>query len=250
MAGELTEFADRVYTHDGTIRFFGFRLQRCMTVVRLAGDALFVHSPNRLDDGLRGALDALGEVRYVGAPNKMHSFAVDDFAAAYPTAMFCAAPGLPERRPGLAFQRVLGDRPEAEWADELDQAIVEGNAFFREVVFLHRATGTLIVTDLVENIRREHVSWWGWVVCRMVGVYGRPAASPEHAIYTLDADAAAASLDRILAWDFDRIVLAHGVRIERGGKAVFAQVAEDLVRRARGRGWLKRWFNRRMAAIQ
>ncbi|MHA1538193.1 MAG: hypothetical protein ACTSUD_11610 [Alphaproteobacteria bacterium] len=35
-------------------------------------------------------------------------------------------------------------------------------------------------------------------------------------------------LERILGWDFERIVLAHGHLIERGGKAVFAEAMRWL----------------------
>lgn len=73
--------------------------------------------------------------------------------------------------------------------------------------------------------------------------------APEHAFFTLDADAAETSLARIRAWDFDRIVLAHGTRIEDGGKAVFEQIADSLVARARKRWRVTRSWHRAVAAV-
>jgi hypothetical protein len=239
----LEELAPGLFVHDGRKRFLGFLIHRCMTVIRLPSGVLWVHSPNALDKGLRAELDRLGRVGFVVAPNAMHGFAVDAFARAYPEARVLVAPNFPERHPGLGFTRVLGDAPEPAWAGELDQAIVAGNPFLHEVVFLHRATRTLVVTDLVENMRREHLSWWGRVLGRVFDFYGKPVPSPEHCLYTLDPDAAAASLERIRSWDFERIVLSHGARIECDAPGVFAQVAETLVERVRRRApWKRRLF--------
>jgi hypothetical protein len=246
----LTEWAPDLYVHDGAKRFLGFRIQRCMTIVRLAGGSLFVHSPNTLDDALRQAVSRLGEVEFIVAPNAMHAHAVDQFSAAWPRAVVCADPGLRRRHPDLRIDRDLGEFPEAEWHDDLDQATVDGNVFFREVVFLHRASRTLIVTDLIENLHAEHLSPFGRLTCRLFGVYGHPTASPEHSLYTVDPDAAETSLSKIGALDFDRITLAHGRRIERDGKRVFDTVARELVSRVRRRGPARRWFFAWMARWQ
>lgn len=244
------ELAPDLFIHDGWKRFYGFRLHRWMTVVRLSGGRLFVHSPNALDEETRAELDRLGQVAIVVAPNKMHNHAVDRFAAAYPSARFFAAPGLPERRPDLRFEGLLGEHPAPEWADEIDQAIVAGNAFFSEVLFLHRATGTLIVTDLVENIHAEHVGPFGRVAVRLLGLYRKARASPEHRLYTLDPEAAEASLAKALEWEFDRIVLAHGRPIESDGKAVLQRVVDEMLSGARRRGRAAARINALMARWQ
>jgi hypothetical protein len=43
-----------------------------------------------------------------------------------------------------------------------------------------------------------------------------------------DKAAARASLERILSWDFDRILLCHGPIVESGGKAVFREAYSFL----------------------
>ena len=69
-------------------------------------------------------------------------------------------------------------------------------------------------------------------------------------MYTLDPDAAETSLDKIGQWDFERIVLAHGDRIEHDAKRVFAQVAEALLRRARRRAPLRQRLFRLLSRWQ
>lgn len=45
-----------------------------------------------------------------------------------------------------------------------------------------------------------------------------PRTSPGHEALFRNKAAARASLERILSWDFDRIILAHGHVVETGGK--------------------------------
>jgi len=79
-----------------------------MTVIKLADGGLFLHSPVKLDPELRAALDQLGPVRFVAAPNRAHHLFVGDYIGAFPEATIFAAPGLPEKRKDLNFHGVLG----------------------------------------------------------------------------------------------------------------------------------------------
>jgi hypothetical protein len=65
----LTAFAEHIWTAARPARFWGVETGSRMTVVRLAGGGLFVHSPVALDPATRRAVDALGPVRAVVAPS-------------------------------------------------------------------------------------------------------------------------------------------------------------------------------------
>lgn len=56
-------------------------------MLRLPGDALWVHSPCAPTDEVCAALDALGEVRWIVVPNKFHHLQVPATAARYPQAV-------------------------------------------------------------------------------------------------------------------------------------------------------------------
>lgn len=243
-AGEpLALFAEGLWLHMSEVRFYGVRLPTRASVVRLADGGLLVHSPPRPDAALRSALDALGPVRHVVSPNKIHHLGIAAFAAAYPGAGVWASPGLPERRPDLRFRGVLGDRPEPDWAGDLDQACTRGNVFFEEVVFLHRASGTLVVADLVERLVPEALPAGAAFFARALRLADRALASPEHRAYTVDVEAAGAAFDRMLAWDFDAIVLAHGELVRRGGKETLRRVRDHLLREVRERpAWKRRLY--------
>jgi len=231
----LREFAQGIHLVESTVRFYGVRVQTRMTVVRLSDSRLFLYSPVTLDASTRRDLDRLGEVAFIVSPNKIHHLSMGEYIDAYPDAKAFASPGLPERRPDLSFDGVLGDQPDPAWASDLDQAAVRGNIFFSEIVFLHRASGTLLVADLVENFDRHTASLLGRALARLFGVGSKPVASPEHRLYTSDAAAAAESLERIRSWDFERIVVSHGTLIESEGRAVIDAVGAHLLDQVRRR---------------
>jgi len=192
-----------------------------MTVCRFRSGALWVHSPVSPDDALCAALRALGPVRWIVAPSRLHHLGVLDFARAFPDAALYASPRLPAHRPDIPFRAVLGDAAEPDWADELDQARVEELRWLDEVVFLDRASRTLILTDLCE----EGSAAWpplSRVAARMLGTYERHGP-PRDMKWLLRRRPAATRrlVERILSWDFDRMILAHGRLIESGAQQAF-----------------------------
>jgi hypothetical protein len=188
-----------------------------MTVVRLSDGGLFLHSPIRLDGGLRAELDAVGEVRAIVAPNKFHHLFAGDCRSAYPKAKLYAAPGLPEKRKDIKFDGLLADEPRVEWRGELEQRIIRGMPMLNEVAFFHPASRTLILTDLVFNMPRGR-SWGLPVVSQILGLGGGFGPSRLGRWLIRDRQAARASLGTMLRWDFDRLILAHGDIVETGGR--------------------------------
>ncbi|MEE9281321.1 MAG: DUF4336 domain-containing protein [Myxococcota bacterium] len=205
----------------------GARLPARMLVVQLADGGLFVWSPLALSPGLREALGGLGPVRFVVAPNTFHHLFLADYAGGYPDAELWAAAGLAEKRSDLPLTGELGARPAEGWVGELDQQQIGPLGRFCEVAFLHRASRSLLLADLAFNLRglsraRDRLLW------RVVtGTYGRFGPS-RFARRSLGRDRAHVrdSLTRIAAWDFEHIVVAHGVPIKGGGREVFRAAFE------------------------
>jgi hypothetical protein len=221
--------ADRLWTREMPLSFFGLKVSTRMSVVRLSGEGggLWLHSPVALDRTLREKLDELGRVRFVVCPNRGHHMFAGEYFAAYPDARFYAAPGLSEKRPDLPFDGVLRDEPELGWGQDLEQAIFRGERLLREVVFYHQESRTLIVTDLVQSTDSGSPLLTR-LVMRLMGIYERPGVPLHIRLGFRDKEAGRASLSRVLSWDFDRIVLAHGLVVESGGKAVFREVYSFL----------------------
>jgi hypothetical protein len=188
-----------------------------MTVVRLRDGGLLLHSPVRLDAGTRSALDALGPVRAVVAPSKVHHLFVGDYTPVYPDAVVYGAPGLAAKRPRLRVDHVLGDEAPADWRGDIDQHVFRGAPVLNEVVFLHRSTRTLVLTDLAFNVPAAGTSGapiFHW----LVGAAGRFGPHRMVRAFIRDRRAARASVDRLLGWDFDRVIVSHGNVLEAGGR--------------------------------
>lgn len=226
----LKEIGGGLRYAEGDVRFYGAEIQTRMSVVTLPDKGLLVISPLILTSQMKHALDALGPVRHIASPNKIHNQGLTSFAAAYPEARLWASPGLVERRTDLRFDGTLDDHPHPDWAPVLDQLVTKGNLFFSEAVFFHGASRTLIVADLVENISDETVkSKRDQGIAKAFHIFGRPLPSPEFRLYTSNAEAAGARLDKIGAWDFERILMAHGTIITDDAHGALREVRDFLV---------------------
>lgn len=213
----LRPLSEAVHVQEVSFRLGGMDLGGRMTVVRLPDGGLWIHSPVRLDAQTRAAVDALGPVRFLVAPNVMHHLFVGDWAAAYPGARVVAPAGLRRKRPELRLDAELTDTPAPGYEEVFSQQLMRGMPKLDEYVFLHRPSRTLLVTDLAFHIRQSP-SWLTRTYIKLFGAYGKLA--PTLLIKTMVKDRAAlrASLDTVLGWDFERVVVCHGEVLERGGR--------------------------------
>lgn len=121
-----------------------------MAVVRLPGDGgLWVWSPVALTQEVRAAIDAVGPVRHLIAPNSLHHTFLDEWPAAYPDARVHAASGLSREVAGAEIHSTTGEEPDPAWGGVIDQVAVLGNRITTEVVFFHRPSASVLVTNLV-----------------------------------------------------------------------------------------------------
>lgn len=217
---ELQSWADDIWIAQAPLRFFGVPFGTRMTVVRLDDGSLLLHSPIRISPGLQGRIEQLGAVRHIVSPNKLHHLFLDDAMAAFPGATLHVPPGLVEKRPGLSSGLELGDAPPQAWAGELEQLVIRGSSRMQEVVFFHPPSRTLIVADLCEYFG-PHSPLLTRALARVARMYGRPRMPPDWQFSFRDDEARRASFSRLMAWDFERVILAHGALLESGAKAVF-----------------------------
>ncbi|HEU4538692.1 MAG TPA: DUF4336 domain-containing protein [Polyangiaceae bacterium] len=221
----LTPFAPELFTSERPLRFLGVETGARMTVVRLR-DGLVVHSPAPLTPVLRAEVDALGPVKAIVAPSLFHHLGVKSWLEAYPGVLSFACPGLERKRSDLPWGRILGDAPEPEWVGELDQVFFRARSLENEVVFHHPASRTLICADAVFNLG-HHPSTFTRLVAFVLGAR-RPGATLLERVMIRDRRGAREQIDRMLAWNVERIVLSHGPLIESGGHEVLRRAYEWL----------------------
>ncbi|HET6305301.1 MAG TPA: DUF4336 domain-containing protein [Myxococcota bacterium] len=213
----MRELAPDLWVAERSQRFYGLEVGTRMTVLRLADGSLLLHSPVSLDAALRRELDARGPVRFAVAPNRVHHLHAGEVASVYPEARLWIAPGLERKRPDLVFEGVLGDEAPAPWRGQVDQVFFRGRPYENEVVFHHRASRTLILCDLAFHFRAGTHPVTR-LLMQLIRSYDRFGPSRLDPLLIRDRKQARQSLERILAWDFDRIVVAHGDVLEHGGR--------------------------------
>lgn len=210
-----------------------------MVVVKLPDGSLWVHSPVALDEQLRSALEELGEVRHIVTPNTEHQKFAPFWIVAYPEAMSYACPGLREAKPGLGWKRsleelldqdVTSSAAPTEWGGAIELCWVRDRVpltrdmpFFNEVVFCHRPSRTLIVTDLWWNypsrddveveVPRSSLLWKFGMDRIYLPVY-------NGLMKTQSFDS---SISTILNWPWDYIAPSHGEPVAEDAKGVLAR---------------------------
>ena len=188
-----------------------------MTLLRRADGSLLVHSPVVLDQVLRGQIDELGEVSAVVAPNLWHHLFFEDFVACYPAASACVAPGLGEKIPGLAAYPSIDA---VDWLPDFDVHMVQGLPILNESAWFHRATGTLVLTDMLFCFGPEN-TWFTRLFARAQGMYQKLGFSRSMKLTIQDRAALAESVRVVAHWDIQRIVLAHDQLIESDAREQF-----------------------------
>lgn len=222
--------AEDIWTVDGPLERMPYLIGSIpfptrMTVVRLADGDLWCHSPVALDDALRSQIEALGRVRHLVSPNKIHYAHIGAWQRAWPDTVAWASPGVRERAASqhidVQFQQDLADAAPPAWQGQIEQLIFRGSRFMQEVVFFHRASRTLILADLIENFEPSRMSPWWRLMMRLGGCADPDGKLPIDLRMTFlgRKSIARACRERMLAWQPQRILLAHGRCYLRDGTA-------------------------------
>lgn len=206
-----------------------------MTVIRLSNGQLFLHSPVAFDERLAKSIQALGTIRHLVSPNQFHYAHIGEWAKAYPATVAWASPGVRARararRVNVTFARDLNEQPPEEWSEEIDQALIPGG-IFKEFVFFHKPSRTLILTDTVINLELDRVTQPWRAFTKLSGMY-----HPQGQIFfgmrlplLLQTKRAKAAITKMQSWQPERIVLSHG--------RCFDARADEVLLRLFGR-WLR-----------
>lgn len=220
----LESFGPSLYVADGpTVSFFGFPYPTRMAVARLADDSVWVWSPIALTRELADRVQSIGPVRYIVSPNKLHHLFLQEWADHWPEARLYAPPGLARRKPALRVHAELGDEPVSAWEADIDQVVFRGSIAMAEVAFFHRASRTAIIGDLIQRFKDEHLSGWKGMVMRFGGLAGEYGSTPrDWRSSFLRHGPARAALRKVLEWNPERLLIAHGACAQTGAANIIA----------------------------
>ena len=213
--------------HEVVLPFLRIPIWHRMTVLRLANGEVLLHSPTRLNSELRAAIDALGPVTSVIAPSWWHDLHLEETLSLYPRARLFAAPILLRSNLHVSAQALSEVAPDL-WKEQVVQTHVEGIALhFDEFVFYHRASRSLILADLLADDN----AFVGGFLRRLVRVASGtgPCFPRVFRLAVVNRKRFKASIERVLEWDFDRIIVGHGSIIETEGREAFRNAFQWLL---------------------
>lgn len=193
-----------------------------MTIVRLPGGSLWLHSPTEPDEALFQSIGKLGPIGFLIAPNTLHYWWIPDWKERFPSAQVYAVPGLePSAKRRLPAQAMLSNAPPPAWAGVIDQVLIVGD-LLTEAVFFHRPSRTLILTDLIENFETNQIrSWFYRKLISWSGAADPDGKAPidmQLSFYRWRKPLRAA-VEKMIAWKPQRIILAHGRWYDKNAEA-------------------------------
>lgn len=220
----LRNIDNNIWVSEQPLKYWGLEVGTRMTVIRLKTRELIVISPIKVDKITIDELNEIGLVHFIIAPNLYHHLFVVDFQAFYPEAQLFVAPGLELKRMDLKADRVLNEDTPQLW-DEVEYLHFEGfNVLdlsgpspLREIVFFHRESQTLILTDTAFYFDGSF-PWITQLVARAIGGYNQLSPSLLEKLATKEKDKIEKSIRQILRWDFKRVIMAHGSIVDHEAK--------------------------------
>ncbi|MDY6781109.1 MAG: DUF4336 domain-containing protein [Cyanobacteriota bacterium] len=230
----LREIDRNLWVSEHPFKYFGLNVGTRMTVIRFRDRELAIVSPIQANPDLVRQLNELGEVTHIVAPNLYHYLFLSSFKAAYPQATVWAAPGLAEKQPELSIDRELKvDKSsflpgiESLFFEGFETLDFTGSHALNECVFFHSESRTLVLTDAAFHFD-ETSPWTTKLITRVLGGYQQLRPSLLERIATRDKEKVKQSVQNILLWDFDRVIVAHGSIVEWSGKERFQQGYQDF----------------------
>lgn len=216
----MKQIVNDVWIVDGpSMRYSGLIFGTRMTIIKLE-DHLWIHSPVSVSDDLAGRISELGRVRYVIAPNKSHHTFLAEWQQRHENALFYAAPGLSAKRPDIRFDEQLAENARFEWSGDIAHEVFGENRLSNEVVFFHHITRTLILTDLIVNIRTDGFNWLQKAIAKFEDVSYPNGSTPRLYRWAMKSKKPAKRvLKKMLEWEPDRVIISHGEWFRENGRA-------------------------------
>lgn len=220
----LQPLGEGIFVVDGpVVRDMGIRFTTRMVAVRLGGGAVWLSSPVLVPFEVLEEIGSLGPVRYLVSATPRHLWRLESWHTLFPEAELWSSPITPvtlttERLP---LTGILTDESPRAWAPDLDQVLIRGSSWLNEVAFCHVPSRTLLLEDIVQIHERRA----GHPLRNLLIGFGGVAAPDggvgrDIRLTFRDRDAARAAVDRILQWDFDQLVIAHGPVITHDARRI------------------------------
>jgi Domain of unknown function (DUF4336) len=231
----LRQIDNNIWVAEQPLKYWGLEVGTRMTVIRLTTNELIIISPIQADESTIIQLNEIGNITYIIAPNLYHHLFVSNFKSIYPKAQLWAAPNLDAKIPNISADKVISN-DEGSILNQVDYLLFDGfkvldltgPSILNEIVFFHQTSRTLILTDTAFHFD-EQFSFKTQLAAKLLGVYGKLSPSPLEKLAIKEKEKVKKSVQKILRWDFNRVIMAHGSIIENDGKRKLKQGYERFL---------------------
>ncbi|MBV9672242.1 MAG: hypothetical protein JO076_05375 [Verrucomicrobia bacterium] len=212
----MKQLAENIWVLPYSLKLLGADLRRTVAVVRLGSGELIIHSTGPFSP------KDVADIKDVGKPGWLLDVMLrhDTFSKhgheVFPEIPFLAPEGFSKI---VKFPTEALIPAPAAWSDEFQVLRLEGIPSMQEHVFFHKLSRTLIVADLLFNFGSGSSAWTRFLILCAVGSKHHPGISRPFRSAVKDKAAFQQSLQRVMNWDFDRIVVGHGEIVETAGKS-------------------------------
>lgn len=219
---ELQAFAKNVWIVDGpNVRDMGVMFTTRMMVVKLANGSLWINSPVSVPFSTLKCINALGPVKYLLASTPRHVWRLEEWHMLFPEAQLWAPRTTPFtlKKGRLQLTGTLSEVPYHDWADDFDQLAFKGNPLIEEIFFFHKESRTVILDDLIQMHPIVKGKPLLNALMKLESVaYPHGGVPSDIKLSFTNRNLARRSLEKLLSWDFDKLIIAHGVCIEKDAK--------------------------------
>lgn len=218
----LRELAPDLWIAEQPFQYWGLDVGTRMTIIRLQSGELVVISPIAIES--LADIEALGPVSFIIAPNLYHHLYAEALQQQYPDAQLLAVQGLEVKRPDLRIDAYLEHHSDlqnqVQYLPFRGFRILDfsGPQCLNEIVFFHPSSQTLILTDTAFHFDAAF-SHRTQLAARIMGSYQKLQPSWLERIATQEKQTVKQSIERVLRWDFERVIMAHGSIVEHNAKA-------------------------------
>lgn len=219
----LQPIAENLWLLAYPLKMLGADLRRNVTLIRLRSGKVVIHSTAPFSPEDVTAIRALGEPGWLLDGILRHDTFAKDGREAFPGIPYLAPPGFSEV---VGFPTIPIVPAPAEWEGELLAHEIQGAPEARDTALLHQPSRTLILTELVFNFGEDEPLWTELLLRVAVGGEHHPGMSRPFKLGVKDEAAFRESMETILSWDFDRVMVGHGDVIAQDGKAKLRHALE------------------------
>ena len=201
----LREIASNFWVIEDAISLGGIHLPLRSVLIRLKNQELLMISPTHPSDALVSEIKKKGHLKHIIAPNVFHHLFVSKMKDFFPESKTYCCAGLEKKKKNFKFDEIIEHTLPSIFENDLDFCLVNTGKFYRELVFFHLESETLILTDLFFNIENSKgLSKLFWKFYLGKNKFG----SSKLVKFFLKRSKNPFPLEKISSWDFQRVVMA------------------------------------------